>query len=90
MILNGFPASLKPLVQSIDTWFENRRLALVFEARTGGGKIMVCSIDMKDLTDERIVSKQLMSSILNYMNSSSFDPEVEIELSKIRELFRHN
>jgi hypothetical protein len=39
MILDGFPASLKPLIQPIDTWFENRRLALAFEARTGGGKL---------------------------------------------------
>lgn len=90
MRLDGFPAGLKPLIQPVDTWFENRRLALAFEARSGGGKLMVCSIDMKDLTDDRIVTKQLMSSILNFMNSSSFNPEVEVELSKIRELFRHN
>ncbi|MDP4222029.1 MAG: beta-galactosidase, partial [Bacteroidota bacterium] len=64
MILDGFPADLKPLVQPIDTWFENRRLALVFESKTGGGKLMVCSIDMKGLNDERIVSKQLLKSML--------------------------
>ena len=28
MILDDFPATLKPLIQPIDTWFENRRLAL--------------------------------------------------------------
>ena len=30
MILDDFPAKLKPLIQPIDTWFENRRLALGF------------------------------------------------------------
>ena len=47
MILDGFPSDLKPLIQPIDTWFENRRLALAFEAKTGGGKLLVCSIDLK-------------------------------------------
>ena len=90
MIIDGFPAGLKPLIQPIDTWFENRRLALAFEARTGGGKIIVCSIDMKGDLSERPVTYQLMNSILNYMNSSSFDPGTEVGLNKIRELFRHN
>lgn len=43
MILDGFPKKLKPLIQPIDTWFENRRLALAFEAKCGNGKLMVCS-----------------------------------------------
>jgi hypothetical protein len=86
MIIDGLPATLKPIIQPIDDWFKNRRLALAFEARTNGGRILVCSIDMRDLTDERIVTRQLMSSILDYMNSSSFDPRTEVEIKKIREL----
>jgi hypothetical protein len=86
MILDGFPASLKPLIQPIDTWFENRRLALAFETRTGGGKLLVCSIDLKNITKERIVSKQLLKSILDYMNSDSFNPQTELGLQPIKEL----
>lgn len=86
MILDGFPANLRPLIQPIDTWFENRRLALAFEAKTNGGKLMVCSIDMKEISEDRLVSKQLLLSILNYMNSESFNPQIEINLSKVKEL----
>jgi hypothetical protein len=86
MILDNFPPGLKPLIQPIDTWFENRRLALAFEARTGGGKLMVCSIDLNDLKDERLSSRQLLGSMLEYMNSSEFNPEVEVDAEKIREL----
>jgi len=86
MILDGFPANLKPLIQPIDTWFENRRLALVFEAKTNGGKLMVCSIDLKEKIDERSVSKQLMASLMNYMNSQSFKPQIEVDISKVRGL----
>jgi hypothetical protein len=86
MILDGFPVRLKPLIQPIDTWFENRRLALAFETKTGGGKLLVCSIDLKSIQGERIVSKQLLKSILDYMNSDSFDPEIDAGIYKIREI----
>ena len=86
MILDGFPAELKPLIQPIDTWFENRRLALAFEAKTGGGRIIVCSIDLQNISEDRLVSKQLLISILDYMNSESFNPDIEVESRKIKEL----
>jgi len=86
MIIDGFPAELKPLIQPIDTWFENRRLALAFEAKTAGGKLMVCSINMKDSLDQRPVTRQLLGSILNYMNSTDFDPKVPVDIQKIKEL----
>ena len=86
MILDGFPKELKPLIQPIDTWFENRRLALAFEAKCGNGKLMVCSINMRDSLDQRPVTKQLLSSMLTYMNSGDFDPEVDIDLEITKEL----
>jgi len=86
MILDGFPSELKPLIQPIDTWFENRRLALAFEAKTYGGKLMVCSIDLNNISDDRPVSKQLLMSVLNYMNSDLFIPQVKVDISRIKEL----
>jgi hypothetical protein len=86
MILDGFPSDIKPLIQMIDTWFENRRLALAFESKTGGGKLLVCSIDLKELQDDRIVSKQLLLSILNYMNSGDFNPSVSVDKKQIMSL----
>jgi len=88
MILDGFPSSLMPFIQPIDTWFENRRLALAFEARVGSGKLIVCSIDLKNKINERPSVKQLAVSILAYMNSNSFQPQVEVDLDKIRSLLK--
>jgi hypothetical protein len=79
MILDEFPAMLSPLIQPIDTWFKNRKLALAFEARSGGGRIMVCSIDLGSDLGMRPASCQLLNSMLNYMNSSDFDPETEVD-----------
>jgi hypothetical protein len=86
MILNDFPEKLKPLIQPIDTWFENRKLALAFEARSNGGKIIVCSIDLKDISEDRPVSKQLLGSVLKYMNSDQFNPLTEIKIDQVHGL----
>jgi hypothetical protein len=87
MIIDDLPPDLKPLIQPIDTWFENRRLALAFEVRTGGGKLLVCSIDMQNFSGERLSSRQLYISILKYMNSELFDPQIDVDMGAIKELF---
>ncbi len=86
MIIDGFPAGLKPLIQPIDTWFENRRLAFAYESKTGGGKLMVCSIGLIDIPADRIASKQLLISMLNYMNSEKFNPSIDLDINKIKSL----
>jgi len=88
MIIDDLPPELRPLIQPIDTWFENRRLALAFESKTDGGRLLVCSIDMKNMPDDRLVSRQLLASILKYMNSLSFNPQVGLTLQQINSLLR--
>jgi len=87
MVVDSLPSDLTPLIQPIDTWFENRRLALLFETRVGEGKLMVCSIDLDSDLAKRPVANQLRYSILKYMNSGAFDPEQEVEAEQIRSLF---
>lgn len=82
MHMEDFPPEFRPLVQPIDTWFMNRRLALLFEARVGKGTIMVSSADLSSDTDN-FVRKNLYHSIWNYMASSSFHPDFEISLDLI-------
>jgi hypothetical protein len=87
MNLENFPADFRPLVQPIDTWFLNRRLAMLFEARVGKGKLMVCSADLSTGLDQRPVARQLKQSIQSYMNSERFNPSEIIDYSIIEELF---
>jgi hypothetical protein len=83
MILDNLPAGLVPLIQPIDTWFTNRRLALAFEAKCNNGKLMVCSIDLLNKEPDRLASKQLLSSVLSYMSSKSFEPVVEVDAQSL-------
>jgi hypothetical protein len=86
MIIDGFSPKLRPLIQPIDSWFDNRRLALAFEVKTNGGKLMVCSIALNKISEERLASKQLYISILNYMNSEAFNPQTEADLDIVKDM----
>lgn len=86
--MNNFPADFQPIVQPIDTWFINRKLGALFEAKVGDGRIVVCSFDLKNDMDSRPVARQLNYSILNYMNSHLFSPEFTLEVSIIEDLMK--
>jgi len=88
MTLDGLPPGLRPIVQPIDTWFEARRLGLLFEARVGGGRLMVCSMDLQNDLESRPVARQLRQSLLGYMGSKAFEPAVDVEVETIRALSR--
>ena len=87
MNIGLFPPEFRPVVQPIDTWFLNRRLALLFEARVGNGKLMVCSADLQSHLDERPAARQLLFSLTKYMLSDRFNPKYKVEYSIIQELF---
>lgn len=87
MDLHGFPASLKPSVQLIDTWFEARKLALLFEAQVGKGRIVVSSIDLSHDLEERLGARQLYSSLLAYMEGKDFRPAVAVDIKSIQALY---
>ncbi len=87
MNLDNFPAEFTPIVQPIDTWFINRKLALIFEVKVGNGKLMVCSANITSDLDNRIVARQMRYSLLNYMSSDKFTPLFEVSENHILELF---
>ncbi len=86
MHLEDFPAGFRPLIQPIDTWFLNRRLAMLFEAKVGRGRIIVCSADLSADTANRPAARQLQRSLSEYMNSSAFDPQDDVSFSVIQDL----
>jgi hypothetical protein len=86
MHLEDFPKGFKPLVQPIDTWFMNRKLALLFEAKVGNGKLIVSSAPLSD-TSSYPARRQLFYSIKKYMLSDKFNPTDIVELKTIKDLF---
>ncbi|WP_281336199.1 exo-beta-1,4-galactosidase [Flavobacterium eburneipallidum] len=87
MNLEDFPTDFRPIIQPIDTWFMNRRLALVFEAQVGKGKIIVSSADLGPNLENKPAAKQLFLSLQNYMNSDQFNPKNQLSLDVIQDIF---
>lgn len=89
MHLEDFPTTFRPVIQPIDTWFMNRRLAFLFEAKVGKGSIMVSSADLSPAIDnERPAAHQLYYSILKYMSSVQFKPAGVIDINIIEGLLK--
>lgn len=86
MQIDDLPAALRPLVQPIDTWFHNRRLATLFEAKVGSGSLVVSSMDLESDLDNRPVARQFRYSLLQYMAGPVFRPQVTVTPESIRAL----
>jgi hypothetical protein len=67
MPMNHLPPDLRPLVQVIDTWFEARRLGLLYETQVGDGRLVVCAIDVESDLDHRLVARQFRYSLAQYL-----------------------
>ncbi len=73
IVLDSIPP-VTPIVEMVDNWMNNRRLALVFEAKCGAGKLIYSTIDLQTDIENRPQAKQMLYSLLRYMNSDAFSP----------------
>lgn len=87
IILDDAPKYYQPIVQVIDNITRLHKLGIVFEANVNGGKLLVCSIDLVAL-QKRPEVKQLMYSLLSYMNSEAFNPEWIISVENLKVLLK--
>ncbi|HYD83412.1 MAG TPA: hypothetical protein VEA63_05155, partial [Opitutus sp.] len=83
IILDPLPHHYFPLVQLIDTWFENRKLGVVMEARFGRGKLLVCTLNLT-AHPERWVARQFLYSLQRYLSSEQCVPPHAVTLDQIK------
>jgi beta-galactosidase len=84
--LDRLPKNLQPIVQPIDDWNRNYKLGMIFEAKVGKGKLLVSSADLENDLETRVVARALRKSILDYMASAKFNPQVSISAENFREI----
>ncbi|MFM2293884.1 MAG: hypothetical protein RLZZ350_297, partial [Verrucomicrobiota bacterium] len=84
MNLGKLPRGLQPIVSAIDDWNRNWKLGVVFEARVGAGRLMVCTLDLKSDLDAHPVARQLRRSLLDYMATEKFQPKTEVAAADFR------
>ncbi|WP_321375701.1 sugar-binding domain-containing protein [uncultured Draconibacterium sp.] len=86
--LDAFQAELKPIVRIIDDWVSNGRLALLFEAKVGEGRVIFSGADLVNNIDKRPEAGQLKKSVISYMESSEFHPTEELSLSQVQSILK--
>lgn len=75
------------VVEMVDNFVHNRRLTSLYEGCVGEGKLMLATFDLQTTLDKRPVARQMLYSILNYMNSEEFAPTQLEGLDKIKDIF---
>lgn len=86
LVVDSLP-KFDPIVGSVDNFTNNRRLASIFEATIGKGKLLFSSMDL--LSDEAKAFpevRQLLYSIHAYMTSDSFSPKVKLTEGQVKSL----
>jgi len=85
IILDDTPAGYRPTLQAIDNFERNHKLGLIFETRVGRGKLLVCAIDLLGHQDKP-EARQLLHSLLRYLDSAAFAPQAELEVTVLKKL----
>lgn len=85
--LDSIP-SATPVIKAIDNFVHNRRLAYVFEARCGNGRLLFSAFDILNPDNDDPAMNQLKISLLNYLNGNSFDPKTEITPKDLESLHK--
>lgn len=79
---------LTPVIQSIDTYENNRKLGIAFEAKTPeGGNLFVLCVDPVKNIDQRPATRRLFNSVKEYVASDRFVPKTEIPLYRLDAVF---
>ena len=79
MNIDALPRALQPIVQPIDDWNRNLRLAMLFECSVGPGRLMVTSFDLSDGgMHSHPGAPSLRRSVLEYMGSERFKPAIHV------------
>lgn len=77
-ILDEEALDVVPIVQPIDDFHTNRKLASMFETRLGNGRILICGYNIEDDLGNRPAANELRNSLVAYLRSDSFRPTVQL------------
>lgn len=81
--LDLLPKGIKPIVRVIDDWVTARPLGLILEGNVGPGKIVICGFDLNGEAASDPVSRQIRHSLLAYMDSNAFKPQISLTSQEI-------
>jgi len=76
---------IQPIVQTIDAFSRNQKLGLIFEAKVGSGRLLVCSANLSGDTDP--MRLQMRASLVRYLSGPTPANLAKISESELSALF---
>jgi hypothetical protein len=83
-VLNDLPRNYRPIAQPVDDFHRNNKTGSIFELKVGKGKLLVCGYN---LNSGLPVANQLKKSLTDYMHTSAFNPQTEVDENWLKTLF---
>jgi len=85
LVLDGTPASFRPIVQVIDNFERNHKLGVLFEAGVGRGRLLVSTLDLLH-KQESPVARQMLHSLLQYAQAG-VAPRTTLDMETVNAIF---
>lgn len=76
-VLDNTAENFTPIVQMIDNFERNHKLGILYEARVGEGRLLVCTSRLSEIADRPEV-QAFIQSLIEYAHSDKFNPEFEL------------
>ena len=76
---------IQPIAQTIDAFSRNQKLGLIFEAKVGFGRLLVCSANLSGDTDP--MRRQMRASLVRYLSGPTPASLAKISESELSALF---
>lgn len=83
IIMDDMSENLQPMVQTIDNFERNHKLGLMFESCVLNGRVLFSALDY-DKVMRAPEGRQFLYSLVNYVKSDSFNPDVSVSLNTLR------
>jgi len=88
VVLDESGFSSRPIVQVIDAFSRNQKLGLIFEARAGQGRLLVCAADLTTGKAQDPMRRQMRTSLVRYLSSPAPPGLETISDQALENLFR--
>jgi hypothetical protein len=84
LVLDHTASDYRPVVQVIDNLERNHKFGLIFEFAVGKGKLLICMARLLDMDAPE--ARQLYVSIVQYMQSDDFAPDLSVDSQFLNDL----
>ena len=85
-MLDDAPPAYRPVIQVIDDYHRNHKLAALFETRVGPGRLLACGMNLTDVAPNKPVARQMLRSLIDYVQSDRFAPAAELDGALVERL----